>query len=165
MASNAEKASIWWRHQANILYGCFTVSGMTSPLDSEVTLKGVGQTDRNHSTNKTRHLLSLGSVNKRRRYNVTSSLIGWAHTQNDPYTCACSSGYTVSEVSITRQWTWTHLISNISIGILIGWKFKIIWHSWALQNYPRCMIREHINLKQYQLILSSQCEFNPHANG
>ena len=25
----------------------------------------------------------MGSANERRRYNVTSSLIGWAHTQND----------------------------------------------------------------------------------
>ena len=26
----------------------------------------------------------MGSANERRRYNVTASLIGWAHTQNDP---------------------------------------------------------------------------------
>ena len=26
-----------------------------------------------------------GSANERRRYNVTSSLIGWAHAQNEPY--------------------------------------------------------------------------------
>ena len=26
----------------------------------------------------------MGSANERWRYNVTSSLIGWAHTQNDP---------------------------------------------------------------------------------
>ena len=29
-------------------------------------------------------ILGMGSANERRRYNVTSSLIGWAHTQNDP---------------------------------------------------------------------------------
>ena len=29
--------------------------------------------------------MGMGSANKRRRYNVTSSLIGWAHTQNDPW--------------------------------------------------------------------------------
>ena len=28
----------------------------------------------------------LGSANERQRYIVTSSLIGWTHTQNDPYT-------------------------------------------------------------------------------
>ena len=29
-------------------------------------------------------ILGMGSANERRRYNVTSSLIGRAHTQNDP---------------------------------------------------------------------------------
>ena len=29
-------------------------------------------------------ILAMGSANERRRYNVTSSLIGWAHTENDP---------------------------------------------------------------------------------
>ena len=28
-------------------------------------------------------MLGMGSANEGRRYNVTSSLIGWAHTQND----------------------------------------------------------------------------------
>ena len=28
-------------------------------------------------------ILGMGSANERRRYIVTSSLIGWAHTQND----------------------------------------------------------------------------------
>ena len=30
-------------------------------------------------------ILCMHPANGRRRYNVTSSLIGWAHTQNDPY--------------------------------------------------------------------------------
>ena len=30
------------------------------------------------------NILCMGSANERRRYSVTSSLIGWAHTQNDP---------------------------------------------------------------------------------
>ena len=29
-------------------------------------------------------VLGMGLVNERRRYNVTSSFNGWAHTQNDP---------------------------------------------------------------------------------
>ena len=29
-------------------------------------------------------ILCMRLANERRRYNVTSSLIGWAHTQNDP---------------------------------------------------------------------------------
>ena len=29
--------------------------------------------------------LGMGSFNERRRYNVTIFIIGWAHTQNDPW--------------------------------------------------------------------------------
>ena len=29
-------------------------------------------------------ILGMGPANKRRRYDLTSSLTGWAHTQNDP---------------------------------------------------------------------------------
>ena len=37
-----------------------------------------------NSMHKPRIILGMGSANERRRYNVTWSLIGWAHTQNDP---------------------------------------------------------------------------------
>ena len=30
-------------------------------------------------------ILGMGSANERRRYNVISSLIGWAYTQNDSW--------------------------------------------------------------------------------
>ena len=35
-------------------------------------------------TKETGLILGMGSANERRRYIVTSSLIGWAHAQNDP---------------------------------------------------------------------------------
>ena len=34
-------------------------------------------------------ILGMDSASQRRRYNVTSSLIGWAHIQNDP--CQCTT--------------------------------------------------------------------------
>ena len=34
----------------------------------------------------------MGSANKRWRYNVMPSLIGWAHTQNDPCGCQFNPG-------------------------------------------------------------------------
>ena len=37
-------------------------------------------------------IFGMGSANERRRYIVTSSLIGWAHTNNDPGLSICS-GY------------------------------------------------------------------------
>ena len=38
-----------------------------------------------HVDQNTGIILGMGSANERRRYNVTSSLIGWAHTHNDPW--------------------------------------------------------------------------------
>ena len=38
-----------------------------------------------HNTRATGIILSMGSANERWRYIVTSSLISWAHTQNDPW--------------------------------------------------------------------------------
>ena len=35
-------------------------------------------------------ILCLGSANERRRYAVMPSLIGWSHTQNDPWACISS---------------------------------------------------------------------------
>ena len=35
-------------------------------------------------------ILGMGSAIERRRYTVTSSLIDWAHTQNDPYRDCCN---------------------------------------------------------------------------
>ena len=43
---------------------------------------------RGHNKQATEISLGLGSANERRRYIVTSSFTGWAHTQNDP--CAAS---------------------------------------------------------------------------
>ena len=53
---------------------------MPDPLDVEWTIcEGV------HTAGEfSGIILGMGSVNERRRHSVTSSLIGWAHTQNDP---------------------------------------------------------------------------------
>ena len=37
-------------------------------------------------------ILCMRRVNERRHYNVTSSLIGWAHTQNSPWVCVRNFG-------------------------------------------------------------------------
>ena len=34
-------------------------------------------------------ILCMRPANERRRYDVTSSFIGWAHSQNDPWLCKC----------------------------------------------------------------------------
>ena len=37
-------------------------------------------------------IMGMCLANKRRRYNVTPSFIGWAHTQNDFHTIAVNQG-------------------------------------------------------------------------
>ena len=39
-------------------------------------------------------ILCVGSANERRRYTVTSSLINWAYTQNDPWSISFWTQYT-----------------------------------------------------------------------
>ena len=51
-------------------------------------------------------ILCTCAANERRRYNVTSSLIGWAHTQNDP--CwGCDPGY--------NSLTWPLSLTTLSV--------------------------------------------------
>ena len=49
-------------------------------------------------------------ANERRRYNVTSSLIGWAHTQDD----SCIT-------LLYTQWTYFSLLSKLEIGFNSFW--------------------------------------------
>ena len=60
MASNAEKVSISWRHHVICLFDW-------------------------HHPHLSVIILGMGSANERWHYIVMSSLIGWAHTQNDPW--------------------------------------------------------------------------------
>ena len=64
----------------------------------------------------------MGTANERRRYNVTSTLIGLAHTQNDPYK---------------------------SLIAVISSHFRHIptghWHTAALAKWPTCC-RRHIQI-------------------
>ena len=47
-------------------------------------------------------ILGMGAANERWRYNVTSPLIGWAHTQNDP--CMC-----IAENNSYWSFPWPHI--------------------------------------------------------
>ena len=118
MATNAEKCSIWCRHH-EIFYGCrlwflwapFKVFIRLSRnfvrvalhlhpvnwyyliiygaiLTSETTLL----LTRDVSYTCPGMILCMRPANERRRYNVTSSLIGWAHALNGPCLVNCFSG-------------------------------------------------------------------------
>ena len=76
-ASNAENVSIWWRQSwgvnfslcpAFVIFVQILNYTLYSALFWGQTLLGI--------------IMGMGSANDRRRYNVTSSLIGWAHVHN-----------------------------------------------------------------------------------
>ena len=67
-------------------------------------------------------ILCIRPANERRRYNVNSSLIGWAYTQNDP----CSS-QPVSHQAI-NMWTNNDLWHGpLAFNIIENWIQKFIW--------------------------------------
>ena len=67
-------------------------------------------------------ILGMGSANERRRYNVTSSLLGLAHTQND-------SGYCVSG---RRYYGPKKMVDILQSGNVLSPKYDFsCWQSYA----------------------------------
>ena len=64
-------------------------------------------------------LLCMRPANERRRYNVTSSLIGWAHPQNDPWSMAEYKTGNSSALAKYVPWN-THTVSSFNCHILQG---------------------------------------------
>ena len=58
-------------------------------------------------------ILCMRPANGRRRYNVTPSLIGWVHTQNDPGNWSSQSHYRNTEMSSSHLLTLWHVTSII----------------------------------------------------
>ena len=80
----------------------------------------------------TRVILGIGSANERLRYNITSSLIDWTQTQNDPchwrqrvLSSFHASAGPSSHPSVRSEW---HYRSN-SLRISLSWKFGGMMHS------------------------------------
>ena len=73
-------------------------------------------------------ILCLRPANERRRYNVTSPLIGWAHTQNDPCIILTSDGvatdgylhHSASMSFIIKINSWLHKPYPFQYGMLQG---------------------------------------------
>ena len=51
-------------------------------------------------------ILCMRLANERRRYNVTSSLIGWAHPQKDPWYTPCCINPSDAATEIIRSIAW-----------------------------------------------------------
>ena len=59
------------------------------------------------------------SANERRRYIVSSSLIAWAHTENDPYLIVIESFHFIGWLHIVFYWLY---IVSLQINIKIATK-------------------------------------------
>ena len=80
--------------------------------------------------NKTKHnktvsgiILSMGLANERQCYNVTSALIGWAHTQNDHCGYGLSQWETMLQCNVGSHWLspypeWSLCMQILSDGAL-----------------------------------------------
>ena len=84
-ASDAENVSVWWRHHATHWPGVVMIP--TFPPLHHKSCDGVGfmTTFRFHWWLSSGNILFMCPASKKRRYSATSSLIGWAHTQNNPW--------------------------------------------------------------------------------
>ena len=81
---------LWW-HDVSLFAGL----AKAADTDDDVTIEDdIGKSRDGSKTDdevvkryvhrqRPQIILGMGSANERRHYNVTSSLIGWAHTQND----------------------------------------------------------------------------------
>ena len=70
---------------AGVQHGIFPANRVNIVALMPGFLASVAMVMTRHCIPCTGIILSMGSANERRRYNVTSSLIGWAHTQNGPW--------------------------------------------------------------------------------
>ena len=74
-------------------------------------------------------ILGMGSANTRRRYNVTSSLIGWAHIQNDLFPVAQETLLYFGSLQIQHQGyirnTWCVAINHRSSMLAFTIKLKM----------------------------------------
>ena len=74
-------------------------------------------------------ILCMRPANERRRYNVTSSLIGWAHIQNDPW---CFTRYDEHAVCMLFNWLclyWNSIWTGASTVVGVpDWCRMPCWH-------------------------------------
>ena len=72
-------------------------------------------------------ILCMPSTNERRRYIVTSSLIGWVNTQNHPCCSQCRTGPVLLKVIWERLSLWQHSFRMKAV-LLLAQKFvPVCW--------------------------------------
>ena len=93
----------------------------------------------------------MGSANERRRYNVTSSLIGWAHSQNYPCTCSMHTVICLP-LDIHRMlclhmsnWLW-HNIHNTICCLMTIWLIQPV-HQYFHRAYDQfCITKWEVSI-------------------
>ena len=96
-------------------------------------------------------ILDMGSANERRRYTITSSLIGRAHTQNDPSSCQCLRHWRTfrnlhQHVSILTLWITTEHIIYLIITI----------YCCIMCYRQRNDLRKHLTMTNFQVYFKTQ---------
>ena len=66
-------------------------------------------------------ILGMGSTNEKQHYNVMSSLIGWAHTQNDPYSISYINCVLYGINSLTPSLAIQHLETWATLVQVVAW--------------------------------------------
>ena len=101
-------------------------------------------------------ILCMGSAIERRRYKVTPSLIGRAHTQNDPWICIVCVHVPLVSVSQVRATTQGLLVGRSPMwGSLVH---IMAFHLFSLQPLPEPILTCQFNpFKQTSVIVSSKC--------
>ena len=84
-------------------------------------------------------ILNKGSANKRRRYNATSSLISWTHTQNDPCFKQSLSYFFFSSFPVLR--TKYNKFHEICPPFSIVLWFLVVLHS-LISPYPSGLLEQ-----------------------
>ena len=82
-------------------------------------------------------VLSKGSANRRWYYKVTFSLIGWSHTQNDPWMCAVIFLFWMMLSGEKSSLKWSLTIETWTVISLTLWSslcLLMAWHCWVIRH-------------------------------
>ena len=112
----------------------------------------------NHTTTFRHLILCMRLANKRRRYLVTSSLIGWAYVQNDPcrlFPTRCS--HWCRSLMIINSLTTTSIFRHLPT------KFICTSHQWPV-NELDSQIQTQMDLECFYLTFCRLCKVRDQVN-
>ena len=87
-------------------------------------------------------ILCMCPANERRRYNVTSSLINWAHSQNDPCMLIIGCLSRTDRFSSWRLWVHEGIIRTIVVFLPVR---KTLWNKFLLNFIQNVVSSTQVN--------------------